>query len=232
MDADDRVLIVLLNNRRDRNIARDEHWYRIPARKAPEHITSARYIAFYLTKAFGDERWSISEYAPVQGHELVHRRDLLPEEEHHPRADEAYYKLQLGSMLQLPRPITSRIGRRVLFIWTNGDKFSRAVELNDLLGTSDADDALWNALKTARIPAERQVIVKDGRARYRVDYWIPCKRGSVVIGLVGARKYRLPKGRGWQSLRFDAAALAAQEKCVREIRRAVRGFGGVKFELE
>ena len=194
MDADDGVLIVLMNNRRDYDLARREHWYRVPARNAPEHLTRARYIAFYLTKTFGDERWSIREYAPVQGHELVRRRDLFPEEANHPRADDSYYKLQLGSMIRLRRPITSRIGRRVLFIWTTGEKFSRAVELNDLLGTSDADDALWSALKDARIAAERQVIVKDARARYRVDYWISCARGDIAIGL-GASSRGLPKGR-------------------------------------
>jgi hypothetical protein len=230
MDADDGVLIVLMNNRRDREIARNERWYRIPARNAPGHITQARYIAFYLTKSFGDERWSICEYAPVQGHELVRRRDLFPDEASHPRADDAYYKLQLGAMIQLPRPITSRTGRRVLFIWTTGDKFSRAVELNDLLGTSDADDALWSALKDARIAAERHVVVKDARARYRVDYWIPCVRGTLCVAIgLDALSRKLPKGRGWQSLRFeDADVLIAKEKCVKEIRRSVREFGGIK----
>lgn len=236
MDMDDGVLVALLNNRRDREIAREQHWYRIPAGKVAEHLTRANYLAFYLTKAFGDERWSIREYAPVQGHELVRRRDLFPEEEDHPRADEAYYKLQLGSTLQLPRPITSRIGRRVLFLWTSGEKFSRAVELNDLLGTSDADDALWNALKAARIGAERQMIVKDARARYRVDFWIPCLRGNVAIGLGGPPLRKLPKGRWWQSLHlniFDAAdPQAGAEKCMQTIRRAVREFGGAKYDSE
>lgn len=229
MDADDGVLIVLLNNRRDREIARNDHWYRIPARKAPEHLTRARYLGFYLTKAFGDERWSIREYAPVQGHELARRRDLFPDEADHPRADDAYYQLQLGPLIQLARPITSRVGRRVLFIWTNGEKFSRAVELNDLLGTSDADDALWDALKAARITAERQVVVKDARARYRLDYWIPCVRGNIAIGL-GASSRKLPKGRKWQSLRFGESDLIAPEKCVKEIRRAVREMGGIKYD--
>jgi hypothetical protein len=103
----------------------------------------------------------------VCGHELVRRRDLFENEVDHPRANDAYYKFQLGSMLQLTRPITSRTGRRVLFISTNGTKFSRAVELNDLLGTSDADDALWDALKAKEIRAERQVTVRDSRALSR-----------------------------------------------------------------
>ncbi len=232
MDADHGILVVLMNNRRDLEIARNERWYRIPARRAPAHLTQAHYIAFYLTKAFGDEKWSIREYAPVRGHELVRRRDLFPDEANHPRANDAYYQLQLGPLLRLPRPITSRVGRRVLFIWTTGEKFSRAVELNDLLGTSDADDALWDALKAARIAAERQVVVRDARARYRVDYWIPCARGNIAIGLASSSR-RLPKGRGWQSLQLgDTDVLIAQEKCLRDIRRMIREFGGAKHRVE
>ncbi len=229
MDADDNVLVVLMNNPRDMEIARTEHWYRIPARHAPARITRAYYIAFYLTKAFGDYKWSIREYAPVRGHELVRRRDLFENETDHPRADQAYYKLQLGPMIQLSRPITSRIGRRVLFIPTTGDKFSRAVELNDLLGASDADDVLWDALKKEGIIAERHLVVRDTRARYRVDYWIPCARGSIAIGL-GELSQRLPKGRGWRSLRFsDEDISIAKEKCLSEVRRLVREFGGTKY---
>ena len=173
MDADEVVLVALLNQPRDLEIVRAEHWYRIPAKHAPAHFTQARYVAFYLTRSFGACKWSIREYAPVRGHELVRRRDLFPDEIDHPRADDAYYKLQLGQLIALPRPIVSRAGRRVLFIWTTGDKFLRAVEINDLLGKSEADDALWSALKQSRIAAERQIIVRDVRARYRVDFWIP-----------------------------------------------------------
>lgn len=229
MDADDEVLVVLMNNPHDMEIARNEHWYRIPVKHAPVHITHARYLAFYLTKAFNDHKWSIREYAPVCGHELVRRRDLFEGDVAHPRADDAYYKLQLGSMLQLLRPITSRSGRRVLFIPTTGDKFSRAVELNDLLGASDADDELWYALKAQEIAAERQVIVRDARARYRVDYWIPCTRGNIAI-VLGKPERKVPKGKGWHVLRFSAEdILAAKDKCLREVRKIVRESGGMKY---
>lgn len=230
MDADDGVLVVLMNNPRDMEIARNEHWYRVPVKHAPQHITHARYLAFYLTKAFGDHRWSIQEYAPVCGHELVRRRDLFEGEVDHPRANDAYYKFQLGSMLQLTRPITSRTGRRVLFIPTTGVKFSRAVELNDLLGKSDADDALWDALKTKEIVAERQVIVRDARARYRVDYWIRCVRGNIAI-VIGEASRKLPKGKAWQALQYsDQEVMISRDKCVREVRRFVREFGGTKYD--
>jgi hypothetical protein len=173
VDADDAVLVVLVNKPRDLELARTQHWYRIPAKHAPPHFTQARYLAFYLTKAFGDTKWSIREYALVRGHELLRRRDLLPDEADHPRAEEPYYKLQLGSVIALPHPIVSRTSRRLLFFWTTGERFSRAVQMNDLLGKNPVDDALWGAWKEKGSGAERQILLRDARPRYRVDYWIP-----------------------------------------------------------
>lgn len=231
VDADDAVLVALVKQPRDLEIARTEHWYRIPARYAPARLVQARYLAFYLTKAFGEHKWTIREYAPVRGHELVYRRDLLPDEATHPRADEPYYKLQLGPLIALPRPIISRRGRRLVFIWTTGDKFSRAVELNDLLGKGAADDALWDALKAEGIGAERQITVSDGRARYRVDFWIPCARGDVAIAL-GAPMRRLPKGKRWRALRFDEKELERPQACVTKICKAIRELGDTPYQSQ
>jgi hypothetical protein len=229
VDADDVVLVVLINRPRDLEIVRAEHWYRIPAEHAPAHLSQARYLAFYLTRAFGENKWSICEYAPVRGHELVRRRELFPDESDHPRADEAYYKLQLGPLIALPRPIVSRSGRRILFIWTTGDRFSRAVEINDLLGKSDADDTLWDALKEVHIGAERQVTVRDARARYRIDYWIPCARGSLAIMLADAPR-RLPKGRAWRALQFAKDDVYTRHRdCIGKIQNVVRELGGAKY---
>jgi hypothetical protein len=229
VDADDVVLVTLMNNPRDLEIVRAERWYRIPAKHVPVHLTQTRYIAFYLTKAFGESKWTIREYAPVRGHELVRRRDLLPDEPNHPRADDAYYKLQLGSLIELPRPIVSRGGRRILFVWTTGDKFSRAVELNDLLGRSDADDALWDALKSAGIGAERQIIVRDQRARYRVDFWIPCARGNLAI-VLGDVPRRLPKGKTWRAVQFSESDVIGQARsCLAQIRKMARELGSARY---
>ena len=232
MDADDIVLVALMPSPRDLEIVRAEHWYRIPAKHAPAHISQARYVAFYLTKPFGDHKWSIGEYAPVRGHELVRRRDLFPDEIDHPRADDAYYQLQLGALIQLPRPIASRRGRRILFIWTTGDKFSRAVEINDLLGKSKADDALWETLKASGIGAERQITVRDARARYRVDFWIACARGNVAIVLSDSER-KMPHGKTWRALRLTSTELERDPgQCADQIARMIRELGGTKYNAE
>ena len=51
----------------------------------------------YSTKVSKDDKWAIHYYAPIEGHELVTRRDLIPSEPDHPRAGNWYYALQLGS---------------------------------------------------------------------------------------------------------------------------------------
>ncbi len=231
MEADDTVLIVLLKRSRDLEIVESERWYRVPARRAPAHAIHARYLAFYLTSAFGDDRWSIRQYAPVRGHELVRRGDLFPLEADHPRADEPYVKFQLGPLIQLPRPIVSRRGRRILFVWTNGERFSRAVEIDDLLGKSEADDLLWDALKSAGIRGERQVAVRDRHGRYRVDYWIPCERGHLAVQLTGSQM--LPKNRKWLALEIgEDEILTRLDQCVERIARMTREMGNAKYASE
>ncbi|MCS6773579.1 MAG: hypothetical protein RMM31_08765 [Anaerolineae bacterium] len=127
-----RVLVCLINRPRDLEIARWEHWYRVPVEHAPkEHLPEV--LAFYLTAAFGDEKWAIHEYAFVRGHELVRRLDLFPDEPDHPRAQRMYYKFQLGPLQRLPRPIPSLRWRRITFIQTTGDRLMHALEVGELV---------------------------------------------------------------------------------------------------
>lgn len=177
--AEDRVLVAIMNDPHDFETARDEGWYRIPACHAPPSLTEASLLAFYFTKAFGDEKWAIHWYAAIRGHELVRRRDLLPDEPDHPRADEPYYKLQLGPLLRLERPIPSLRWRRISFIETSWDRFMDAEEINDLY-VSGAD-GLYVTLKEAGFWPEREVEVQEGSQVYRVDLSIPCRDGVVAI---------------------------------------------------
>ena len=87
------ILIAVLNNPRDLEIARVLGWYRIPLRTAPK-VISVDYLAFYQTAAFGENKWRIQFFAPVKGHELTTRADLLKDELNHERAQQEYYKIQ------------------------------------------------------------------------------------------------------------------------------------------
>ncbi len=132
VDPSARVLVCTLNSPVDLEIARWDHWYRIPVKHAPaEYLVEV--LAFYLTAAFGDEKWAISEYAEVRGHELVRRVDLFPTELNHPRANDLYYKLQLGPLQRLARPIPSLKWRRLTFLQTTGDRLLHALDVNELV---------------------------------------------------------------------------------------------------
>lgn len=182
MYPEDRVLVGVMPHPRDLELAREQHWYRVPARRAPLGI-HAEYVAFYFTKAFGpDLRWAIHTYARRTGHELVRRADLLPDQPDHPRRDEHYYKLQLGPLKDKVPPIVSVRWRRVTFIQTTWDRFVAATEINDLFSTGgEFVDRVYHALKGRGIQAERAVAVQEHGARYTVDMVIPCRDGAVML---------------------------------------------------
>lgn len=181
MYSEDRVLVAIMNNRRDFEQTRDWGWYRIPVKHAPSSTVETDYLAFYFTKAFGDERWAIHWYAPVRGHELVKRRDLLPDELDHPRADQLYYKLQLGPLERLEPPIISLRWRRITFIETTWDRFQVAQEINDLY-VSGAD-GLFVTLKEEGMQPEREYPLKEAGVEYVIDLAIPCRDGLVAVNL-------------------------------------------------
>lgn len=188
MNPDDVVLVALVNSERDLELAVRQHWYRIRQRHAPRHFSGAQYLAFYLGSAFGESKWSIREYAQVRGHELALRRDLLPAEVDHPRANEIYYKLQLGEVMPRMRPIVSNRGRRLLFLWTTWAKFSEARQFNDLFHKGAAHDKLWHGIQQCGLDAERELIVREGRSRYRVDFMIYCTHGRLAVMIDGTSR--------------------------------------------
>jgi len=174
------VLTAVMTHPHDFETARNESWYRIPARSAPKFFPPD-YIAFYFTKAFKDEAFSICYFAPVRGHELLTRRDLLPEEPNHPRADQQYYKVQLGQLARREPPIISKTWRRITFVLTNGRRFSSATEINELILGPKEHDILWRALKERGLHAERNYVIRDERAVYKVDLAVMCRDGTVGI---------------------------------------------------
>jgi hypothetical protein len=140
------ILVAVINDPRDLEIARLLGWYRIPLRTAPK-VVAVDYIAFYQTAAFGEERWRIQFMAPVLGHELTTRAALLQEDIDHPRAGDEYYKIQLGPMFQLPIPILAEKWRRITFFYTTGEYLKSANTINDLIVHSDERKFLWKALR-------------------------------------------------------------------------------------
>lgn len=150
MEPDDeaRVLVAVITRHRDLQIAREQHWYRIPLERAPEQL-AAEYLAFYQTAAFGAERWSVRYYAPILRYRVATRGELFPDEPHHRRADEHYYLLDLDELHTLDWPVLAARLRRITFIATTFGQLRCAHDVRELWHSEEdqqgVSDALWAA---------------------------------------------------------------------------------------
>jgi hypothetical protein len=81
------------------------------------------------------------------GHELITRAELLREERNHPRADEEYFKIQVGTLFHLDQPILAGDWKRFTFLYTTGEYFQRARKLTDLTVKPSERRRLWKALR-------------------------------------------------------------------------------------
>lgn len=168
------ILVAIMPDPRDMQYARVLGWYRIPIRTAPR-VLNVDYLAFYQPGTFGDRKWRVEYLAPVLGHELTTRLDLISEEPDHPRAHEEYFKIQLGSLQALPHPILAGGWKRFTFLYTTGAYLQEAQLLTDLTVRSSERKRLWKALR------ERADRSKEYRAKDPVEDLSP----EVLAALLG-----------------------------------------------
>jgi hypothetical protein len=180
------ILVVVMNNPRDFEIARMLGWYRIPVRSAPK-VISVDYLAFYQTSAFKNEKWRISTIAPVFGHDLTTRRELLREETEHPHANHEYFKIQIGPLEQLPEPILAGKWRRITFLYTTGEYLFRARTINDLVVHPEERRYLWQALRE-RASKHQEYAIADDRNLDLDPEILSALLG--ISGLISGKKYK------------------------------------------
>jgi hypothetical protein len=161
------VLVVVVNNRADWERVVEERWYRIPLKRAPQPV-AADYLAFYLTSPFGDLRWQITYYAPVLRYDLLQRRELLPEQAMHPRADDLYLRVGLGLLQSLTHPVRSRRLRRIAFIPTTLERLTTASDVAQLWLPDDATPTIWNDFPHAAFKATKNLQLEETRSRYTI----------------------------------------------------------------
>jgi hypothetical protein len=167
------VLVCLLPTPRDLEIARLLGWYRIPLRTEPK-VVAVDYLAYYQPASFGERGGQIEFIAPVHGHELMPRAELLKDEVDHPRAREEYHKIRVGALEKLARPIVSEKWKRITFLYTT--------MLNDLVVDGDERLVLWRSL---REQAENEQLYKTDLP----DVDIP---SDVLIALLGIKELEEP----------------------------------------
>jgi hypothetical protein len=228
------VLVAVVNHPDDLLRAQREAWYRIPLAHAPPRM-GADFIAFYQTAAFPpEERWAVRWVAPVQGYRLTTRRELLPEQGDHPRADHRYYRVDIGPLWPLPRPIQSRRLRRITFIRTDIEHLLLAREINDLWIHTPAQERLWQALRHAGLAdqAEHEYPLVDDELTtpHTADFAVFTEDERVAVIIVDDRRelddcirervtldYPLARG-GWRAVFVDPADPAALAATIRRIR--------------
>jgi len=180
------ILVAILNDPRDLEIARILGWYRIPLRSAPK-VVAVDYLAFYQTAAFGDEKWRIQHFAPLRGHELTTRAELLRDEPDHPHAHHEYYKIQLGPLASLPEPILADKWRRITFLYTTGEYLLRARTVNDLVVVDEERPLLWQALR------ERANQAQEYRVEETPDLVLQPEILAALLGIHEVQRPGLPE---------------------------------------
>jgi hypothetical protein len=169
----DLVLVCLLPQPRDLEIARVLGWYRIPLRHAPKVIYTDC-LAFYQPASFGKEhQWKIEYIAPVRGVELTKRKELLQEEIFHPRAEDEYYKISLGSLVRLSKPIPADTWKRITFFYTTGEQINKANSISDLIICQDEKNLFQNTVMEYRskyadvqIPTDDMAVLQQEFLKY------------------------------------------------------------------
>ena len=238
------VLVAIVNHFRDLDIAREEHWYRIPVASQHRRLRDRwppKWLAFYQTKVFGPEAYAVRYYARVIDIRQVRRSVLFPGDQG-PNSRRMYHQLRLAALETLPVPILSRRFRRIVFIPTTWPKLMLAEEINDLYDESPLEDKLWSALKRHRIPAARQEWVKAGGNHYCLDFALYCMDGSLDVETDGdtwhTRRDRTSQDRardnalaikGWSVLRFSTSDVLemTESYCIDSIRRKINVLGGL-----
>ena len=152
-DAWTPVLVAVVNNQKDFERARDDHWYRIPVKRAPRQI-AAEYLALYQTSKFGAQGRRINFYAPILRYHVATRTELIPDQPDHPRAGDQYFKLELGELIPLPGPIGNARQPRITFITTTLERLLAAKDVSELWLRAAARQKLYTAVRERGLAVE------------------------------------------------------------------------------
>ena len=223
------VLVCVMNNQADLRRVASEGWYRIPQRRAPRRV-GADYLAFYQTGAFKDdeEAHTVTWFAATRRYQLLTRRELMPAEAEHPRADDFYFRIELGPLQRLARPIPAAKMRRITFINTTLDRLLTAQDVRDLFYQDDPFETLWQALREHRLRPLPNRIVGDRP----MDITLRARGGYLGIRCVDEDNQlqetnsAAPPER-WEILHMSAPQIARDlNGCLRQIGAALITLGG------
>jgi hypothetical protein len=184
MYPEDRVLVGVINTKRDLRFAQDEHWYRIPQAQMPGGV-HVEYLAFFLSGAvFKEQSGGIHYFARQRGIELAYRRDLVKNQPNHPRANNTYYRVQLDELRPKKPPVLNPTRRTIAFIYTTWDRFVIGQTIRDLYSEADYYvDRIYHALRNRHLNPVRTWEAQQRETGYAPQLRILCQHGTVIASV-------------------------------------------------
>jgi very-short-patch-repair endonuclease len=238
------VLVALMNNQKDFLIAQEKLWYRIPVKSAPPIIRegTAKMIAFYQTKEFEKEKFTIKWFSEIKKISVVKRRELFPNEPANAKTENEYYKIGFAPLRQLQIPIISLRPRRVLFIPTTEERFFGSKEINFLFNNSPLEDKFWNEMLKNSMYAEREYFISAGAKNFFLDFALFCKNKNIDVEVDGdhyhmdndsvrfdKQRNNLLESKGWSVLRFTSKDIEYDlTNSINIVRETVNKYGGIQ----
>lgn len=221
------VLVAHVASTKDLQRALYERWYRLrPCRAVDDlgDLRDFRYLALYEAGDDDARPYRIRHYARIRHVDVRHRRDLIPDEPQHERADLAYPLLRLDRPKRLRRTLYSRMNREVRFLKTDWNHFKSAREWNDLYLGSPLERRLHEALRHEGLFAEREFRANcrdlDRMRTFFLDFALFCRDGRLDIEVDGDTYHLQPErvlrdkerdnllvANRWSVLRFHTAEI-------------------------
>lgn len=235
------VLIAVIGRKKELDILLKEKWYRIPSANMPRRKFS--WLAFYQTSKLGRLGKQIQYFAKVEPERVqrLARRELLPDEPRHARAEDNYYKFSFAAVKKIRRPIRNNTGMRMVFGFTTLPRLLKFKSLPNLFGVRPLERIFRKLLKKHGISFQAEyAIMSRHRIRYRLDLAIFCKRGRINVECdspkfhsgkrhaYDLRRNRFLQRRGWRVMRFsDEEILLNPGGCVAALKSLVKKMGGL-----
>jgi len=233
------VLVGVLKNKHDLDILLKEKWYRIPVIYAPKQ-RQFNYLAFYQPISFGKKGKQIQYFARVLSYQTIKRKDLLPNELSHPRAEDYYFRVRIGKIKKLVKPIRNIRPRRISFGFTTLDHLLESKDILQLYNVPPTEEIIEKTLKQAKIKAISQYYVSIDKRRFCLDFAIFCQKGKIAIECDNKKahassaqqkkdkeKDNFLRRHGWRVIRLkEADTLSNLKSCLLRIQRAIQKLGG------
>jgi very-short-patch-repair endonuclease len=237
------VLVGVVKDKRDLSILLEEKRYRIPKKYAPKK--KFQYLAFYQPAEFGSGGKCIRYYARVLDQRRVKRKNLIPNEPNHSRAQDYYFKFRVGIIKKLPRAIRNvrPQPRRISFGFTTLNRLLRAKNILELYNIVPAEEIIRDALKQAGIKAIPQYYAPINRKRYYLDFAVFCRRGRIAIECDNKKSHSNLRQKekdkrknadlrhgGWRVIRLTENKITSDlGGCLRRVKIKIRSLGGATY---